>query len=94
LDLVVRGPSAVDRAVSLGRLERRRVHLAFVAGGNDVVVTVEQNSRRARGRGDMTHQDRRDIRQIQSFNLNDRLAEQPCDQVVRQKKGVVDPPRD
>ncbi len=50
--LVVGGAAAVEPAVALGRLERRRVPLAAVALGLHVVVGVQQHRRRARGCAD------------------------------------------
>ena len=46
--LVVGGAAAVEPAVALGRLERRRVPVGAVVLGLHVVVGVEQHRRRAR----------------------------------------------
>ena len=54
--------ASVDRAVALGRLERRRLPLRLVADRHDVVVAVQQHGRRAGGRRDLAHDDGRGVR--------------------------------
>ena len=75
--------AAEDRAVALARLERRRLPLRLVPDRHDVVVRVQEDRRRARGRGDLTGDDRRRVRQLErAERLDARVAEQADDELV------------
>ena len=69
--LRVRRAAPVDRAVALGRLERRRLPLRLVARGDDVVVPVQEHGRRALRRRDLADDDRRRVRQLERVELLD-----------------------
>ena len=82
--LGVRAAAAVERAVALGRLERRRAPQRLVAGGHDVVVRVQQHGRRAGRRRDLADDDRRGVGQRERLDLRHAgVAQQLGDDVVR-----------
>jgi len=95
--LGVRGAAAVDRAVSLDRLERRGRPQRLVTGGDDVVVGVEEHRRRAVGGRHAGDDDRGDLAlDHQVVDVVDaRAAQQLDDEVVclEQRLGRLTGPR-
>jgi hypothetical protein len=82
--LRVRRTATEHRTVALARLERRRLPLRHVAGGDDVVVPVEQDRRRAGRRRDLTGDERSRLRDPVGVELLDaRVLEEREDQLVR-----------
>ena len=76
-------PRPIDRAVALGRLERRRLPLRLVARRHHVVVPVEQDGRSALRAGDLAGDHRRRIRQLERAEVLDTcVAQELDDQVV------------
>ena len=88
--LGVRRAAAVERAVALGRLPRRRGPQRLVAGRDDVVVAVEQHGRRARRRRDLADDRGRGPRQLERGDvLHAGVAQQLRDELVGLAEGRV-----
>lgn len=87
--LRVGGAAAVDRAVALARLERRRLPELLVARGHDVVVAVQEHGRRAGRPGDLAGEHRRRAREIEPSQRRPHALEQRAHRLVRLEDRAV-----